>query len=571
MAVPPLDNYGHYPRMAHWFNPILLFKLLINVILSSIFGSYADRRLMIAALDTSDPVKLFDRAKGAKDAFPKTPEGAIWIDFVADLGDGFDSTYAVASLLARKTLALGKLTLPRGQALFMGGDEVYPKATENAYRYQLRLPYAWASPDFHPESEAGVPLYAVPGNHDWYDGLVLFLAYFCGLKTTRFGSWRTYQRRSYFALQLTETWWLWAIDIQLADNIDQPQFDYFTAIAERMPDDSRIILCSAEPGWLYTDTNSKSWEITDYALRIASDANRGLTVPIVISGDTHHYSRYVGPNDAQYITSGGGGAFLHPTHQLAPTIDIKLRGAVQKLHLALASDKGPEPAVYPAFDVSRRLVWRNWFFAFTNWDFSILMGLVYWLLAIGITLRNEWDMYGLVTVVFCWSLIGYTTKQEKSYRPTVLITSAVHATAHILVVIFVARFLISYNDANFVLTGSWYSVWKWLGLLLLEMFPVGFLVGSGLFGWNMMLTCRYFRMNRNDAFSALRIGSYNNFLRLKISEKSVDFFVVGLDAVPARDDWQKNPKHGPHTPDEPRFVPKGVLKPHLIESFSLKF
>jgi hypothetical protein len=103
------------------------------------------------------------------------------------------------------------------------------------------------------------------------------------------------------------------------------------------------------------------------------------------------------------------------------------------------------------------------------------------------------------------------------------------------------------------------------------MFPVGFLAGSSFFGWNMMLTCRYFRMNRNDAFSALRIGAYNNFVRMKIAEDGVEFFVVGLENVPSRDDWQKNPKHGPHTPDEPRFLPNRPLEPHLIESFSLKF
>jgi hypothetical protein len=119
MPVPPLENYRHYPRMAHWFDPVLLFKLLVNVILSSIFGSYADRRLMIAALDTTDPDELYKRAIEAKVDLPKT-DGAIWIDFVADLGDGFDSTYAMASLLARKELQIGTLTLPRGQALFMG-------------------------------------------------------------------------------------------------------------------------------------------------------------------------------------------------------------------------------------------------------------------------------------------------------------------------------------------------------------------------------------------------------------------------------------------------------------------
>jgi hypothetical protein len=71
----------------------------------------------------------------------------VWIDWVADLGDGFDSTYAVASLLARKELNVGDVPLPRGQALVMGGDEVYPKATRQAYTNELRQPYAWAAPD----------------------------------------------------------------------------------------------------------------------------------------------------------------------------------------------------------------------------------------------------------------------------------------------------------------------------------------------------------------------------------------------------------------------------------------
>jgi hypothetical protein len=33
--------------MAHWFDPVLLLELLKNVVVSSIFGQYADRRLMI--------------------------------------------------------------------------------------------------------------------------------------------------------------------------------------------------------------------------------------------------------------------------------------------------------------------------------------------------------------------------------------------------------------------------------------------------------------------------------------------------------------------------------------------
>ena len=54
-----LRKYRIYPRMARWFNPVLLAKLLNNVIVSSRFSQYADRRLIVAALDTQTPEKLF--------------------------------------------------------------------------------------------------------------------------------------------------------------------------------------------------------------------------------------------------------------------------------------------------------------------------------------------------------------------------------------------------------------------------------------------------------------------------------------------------------------------------------
>jgi hypothetical protein len=80
-------------------------------------------------------------------------------------------------------------------------------------------------------------------------------------------------------------------------------------------------------------------------------------------------------------------------------------------------------------------------------------------------------------------------------------------------------------------------------------------------------------MNRNDAFSSLRIGSYNNFLRLRLAEDGFDVFALGLEEVPGRDDWIANPKHKPGQPDpdQPVFVPKVDLKPHLIEKVSVRF
>src|SRR5216684_628536 len=89
----------------------------------------------------------------------------------------------------------------------------------------------------------------------------------------------------------------------------------------------------------------------------------------------------------------------------------------------------------------------------------------------------------------------------------------------------------------------------WLGLLAAEMIPVGFLVGSTLFGLNMLITCLCLRMNRNDAFSSLRIGSYNNFLRQRLAEDGFDVFAIGLEEVPGREDWIANPMHKPGHPD----------------------
>ncbi|MGG7380883.1 hypothetical protein ACQ7B2_19805, partial [Escherichia coli] len=58
----------------------------------------------------------------------------LWLDYVADVGDGFDATYSIAYLLAQPSLNLGGISLPRGQALVMGGDQVYPTGSAQAYR-----------------------------------------------------------------------------------------------------------------------------------------------------------------------------------------------------------------------------------------------------------------------------------------------------------------------------------------------------------------------------------------------------------------------------------------------------
>ena len=61
------------------------------VALSSVFGTYADKREMQATA----PTEPFHDHSGPED---------IWVDYVSDLGDGFDATYTLAYLLAQPKL-----------------------------------------------------------------------------------------------------------------------------------------------------------------------------------------------------------------------------------------------------------------------------------------------------------------------------------------------------------------------------------------------------------------------------------------------------------------------------------
>ena len=47
--------------MVRWFDPRLIAKLLLEVIISKVFGQYADRRLIHAALDKPTSKDFKDR------------------------------------------------------------------------------------------------------------------------------------------------------------------------------------------------------------------------------------------------------------------------------------------------------------------------------------------------------------------------------------------------------------------------------------------------------------------------------------------------------------------------------
>src|SRR5262249_46347924 len=153
---------------------------------------------------------------------------------------------------------------------------------------KLVVPYECA----HPHSEPPHPvIFALPGNHDWYDGLISFTRLFC--QTRWVGGWRTMQSRSYFALKLPHRWWLWGVDLQLESDIDRPQRDFFCSVAEgQMRPGDQVILATAEPDWIYGNIyDPRLQKNIAFLEETIIEKKAKAKLMIAIAGDLHHYRR----------------------------------------------------------------------------------------------------------------------------------------------------------------------------------------------------------------------------------------------------------------------------------------
>jgi hypothetical protein len=375
-------GFEPFKPMVRWFAPKELIRSGIKATLSALFGAYADNRELQAV-------------RGQIEEFRYDDDDEIWVDYVADLGDGWDSTYAVARTLAEETQEVDGHRTERGRILIMGGDQVYPTATRKEYDDRLIGPYRAALPCVWPEEKAP-HLYAVPGNHDWYDGLTSFTRLFC--QDRWIGGWRTRQTRSYFALKLPHDWWLWGIDIQLGADLDEPQLDFFYGLGKRIKGEGRqakIILCVAEPTWVFTGREGdqggpKVYENLAY-FEQKTITGHGHRHVVGLSGDLHTYARYEDPKGPeghrrQRFVAGGGGAYLYPTHKMPVELTIPAAPLVHRKQpdtFVLAEDrKAPgRKAVFPDMDTSRRLTWGSLLLFWQNRALCAVIGGLYLVVA----------------------------------------------------------------------------------------------------------------------------------------------------------------------------------------------
>lgn len=548
--------------MVNWYDVKQLAATGLKALISTLFGNFADKREIQAALD---PEGNFHDFSGLEDE--------CWIDYVSDLGDGFNSTYTMAHLMARESLSVNGITIMRCNMLIMGGDEVYPTPEIEEYRDRLRGPYNAAFPWKENDTERPA-LFAIPGNHDWYDGCANFIKLFC--QGRALGNWLTRQKRSYFAIKLPHQYWLLGIDVQLKSDIDNPQLLYFKKIArEEIQSGDKVILCTAEPSWVYESFHKKinSYERLNFFIeRIIygkatdyEEKNKQVFLQTILTGDLHHYARYKHHHErgiTQLITAGGGGAFLHPTHMLTEEIGLEDQTQATK------------KCAFPSAGNSQRLSFLNLLFPFYSPSLTFFMGIFHpltsWFLQSG-NLAGSTFMERVSQLPFLnadpWSFITISVESIR-HSPSIIVLNLIlffgilfftdnetrrggrnyvtgipHAVLQLL-----NFYLLVWAFSRFNLTTLGLEVTQVHQVLLFsaEMIILGGLVSGFIFGIYLLISTLLLKNHANEAFSSLRWEGYKNFLRIHISRNGLTIYPIGVEKVTRN--WKNT-----GTKDHPRF------------------
>src|SRR5262249_30423150 len=103
-----------------------------------------------------------------------------------------------------------------------------------------------------------------------------------------------------------------------------------------------LIVCLAEPSWLLAEATGADEEENFFKIT-AIARKQGVRIRAAIAGDWHHYARYFAHElDVHFITSGGGGAFMHPTHILKNAISIRWPERPEEEEADTAADRPGE-------------------------------------------------------------------------------------------------------------------------------------------------------------------------------------------------------------------------------------
>ncbi len=564
--------------MVGWFDPGQLLSTGMKTLFSLVVGERSDRRLMLALSSKED--RFYDYSRTGADE----ERDELWLDFICDTGDGWNPTYAIAYAASQPRLTVKNdggslLGLPRADVLLFGGDEVYPTPSREEYQRRLVVPFSKAFGEEVPGTRPHV--FAIPGNHDWYDGLNAFTRLFCSdVGGRRFGGWDTVQQRSYFALKLPGNWWLLGSDGQLQSDLDTGQIEYFRSIARnRMKSGDKVLLCLSLPVWTYAHKYrgmGREFDETDLLyLRDEVLGREGVEVKVFLTGDLHHYRRHEeagrptgSGSPVQKITAGGGGAFLHPTHEedLSVLHESTEDPAAETKTFTLRKS-------YPGARTSSRLAWGNLFFFFKNPRAGIVPAILYlvtaWLAGAAIgdavprhpghALKLTGDAFGGHPGLALWSIacvaafLAFTDTHSKVYR---VLGGLAHCAAHWMALFYIGWGAWSLSDM--ALHGHPFLRAVGAGTLI---FGGGWVIGTMILGIYLLISINVFGRHSEEAFSALRIQDYKHFLRLRIAKDGrLTIYPIKVERVPRH--WRDR-SAGDASPSH--VQPKEPLIAELIE------
>lgn len=349
------------------FNPVWGFTWYFNTEswATGIYQKMTELRVDPWRVSMIDAVK---RVYGdSDDLFRITPDGVDAGDFsfivIGDPGEGDASQYSLIS----RYLELG--LHDDMKFLVVSSDVIYPAGSMDDYEANFYLPFQGFAK----------PIYAIPGNHDWFDALEGFNANFLEPRAARAaiearvatdlrltgtdsrridklmaeavrlrGSYRVKvgaQRAPFFEMQ-TNDFALLAIDTGILRTIDATQWAWI----ERALDRSRgkftmaIVGHPRFAGGSDIPTFAEGHDVSDSSdkfaalYRLLSSHN----VRIAMAGDTHDFEYYrekISDRDRDrvmhYFVNGGGGAYL----SIGTALDFPARPAVEDWAFYPRSDR----------------------------------------------------------------------------------------------------------------------------------------------------------------------------------------------------------------------------------------
>lgn len=352
-----LPPEGERPKALSWLDPRVLWRSR-NELVARIHDPVPHvRARWMSSFDEADPLTV------------RLPCSDFVFCLLGDTGEGDSSQYALIPTLNR---------VGRDAAfVFICGDLIYPAGDVHDYGPKFYRPYR----------NVPRPVYALPGNHDWYDGLDGFMEHLCdtcpmppdfvedtaGSLVTRLTTrlrrsiatalWRgsatpdvaviermkqdraawpqpVPQPGPYFVLE-TEHVRFVCIDPGILGNLDAQQGRWLVAVSSGS--DKPKVLLTGKPLVVDGEISDCPIDGSTYPYRSVLDVvhDEALGYVAVIGGDVHNYQRYpvrlhgdAGHPDLcrtiHHVVSGGGGAFMHATHTIPRISAARVLGVTEE-------------------------------------------------------------------------------------------------------------------------------------------------------------------------------------------------------------------------------------------------